>query len=74
MKRLLVAMLVGGAVGLLPNPKPADAQHESWVKCVDEAVETCNRDFPGSTFYAMAARGYCYAIRSSICKVFDKPM
>lgn len=73
MKRLLAGVLVAGAIGLLPQPTPADAQtRESWVNCVNESVESCNRDFPGDSWYAMAVRGYCYAIRSGICKALDK--
>jgi hypothetical protein len=71
MKRLLTGLLVAGAVGMLPHPVPADAQ-TSWVKCVNQSVESCNRDFAGDSWYAMSVRGYCYAIRSSICKAVDK--
>ena len=71
MKRLLTGLLVAGAVGMFSHPVPADAQGEYWTTCVREAVESCNRDFPGDSWYAMSARGYCYAIRSTICKVLD---
>lgn len=71
MKRVILTALAAGVVALLPHPVPADAQSESWVKCIKEANESCQKDFPGDSYFAMSVRGYCIMIRSSICKVFD---
>jgi hypothetical protein len=53
---------------MVPNPKPADAWHT--VRCMLESVPRCNRDFPAKDIYLTAARGYCYTIRTAICRFF----
>lgn len=71
MKHLILGVLAAGAIGLVPNPTPADAQDTKTLECVKEAIESCNEDFKGNSIYMAAARGYCYAIRSTICYLFD---
>jgi hypothetical protein len=68
MKRLIIAGLLAGTLGMLPNPKPADAWHT--VRCMLESVDECDRDFDGQDIYLAAARGYCYMIRTAICRFF----
>lgn len=68
MKRLIIAGLLAGTLGMLPNPKPADAWHT--VRCMLESISGCDRDFPTRDVYLAAARGYCYAIRTAICRMF----
>jgi hypothetical protein len=68
MKRLMSAALLGGAIAMLPHPTPADAIPGG---CLREAIDSCNRDFPGNDPYNISIRGYCYAIRSAICSLFD---
>ena len=68
MKRLISVALLGGAIAMLPHPVPADAVSGP---CLREAIDSCNEDFPGNDPVTIAIRGYCYAIRSAICGVFD---
>ena len=68
MKRLIIAGLVAGTLGMVPNPKPADAWHT--VRCMAESIDECDRDFPSEDIYLTAARGYCYTIRTAICRIF----
>ncbi|UCF41404.1 MAG: hypothetical protein JSW43_03480 [Gemmatimonadota bacterium] len=68
MKRLVFAGLLAGTLGMLPNPKPADASRT--VACMLSSIASCDRDFPTKDVYLAAARGYCYMIRTAICRVF----
>jgi len=70
MRKLILSALAAGAVGLLPNPKPADAQDTSLLECTREAIASCDKDFAGNSIYMAAARGYCYMVRTAICKVY----
>jgi hypothetical protein len=70
MTRLLIALALAGAVGMLPQPVPADAQSKT-QSCLDKAVESCDKDFPGGDPETVAIRGYCYIIRTSLCLIFD---
>ena len=72
MRRLLAIALVSGLIGLLPNPRPADAQQEEDGKlkrCLQEAVEECDEDFESNDERMVAIRGWCYMIRGAICYV-----
>ncbi|MFQ6047273.1 MAG: hypothetical protein ACE5PT_13115 [Gemmatimonadales bacterium] len=71
MNKLIVATLVAGAVGLLPNPTPADAQDDRLLGCLKEAIASCDEDFSGNSLYTIAIRGWCYAIRSGMCYALD---
>lgn len=71
MNKLIVATLAAGAVGLLPNPTPADAQDHKLIDCLKEAIESCDEDFRGDSFYAVAIRGWCYTIRTGMCYTMD---
>ncbi len=73
MKRLVTAVVLAGLVSMLPNPQPADAQRDGkTTKCMIEAVETCDEDFEGTDIYLAAARGYCYMIRTAMCRILDR--
>ncbi len=63
MKRLVVSLAVVGALWLLPNPEPADAQKY----CLADAIASCDEDFPGGGIYESAIRGYCYMFRWFWC-------
>ena len=67
MKRLIVAMLAAGAIGMFPNPSPADAQSTKLVKCMNEAVASCDEDFKGDGWRMTSIRGWCYMIRTGMC-------
>lgn len=70
MKRLVTTALLAGTIAMLPHPTPADAR--SVVKqCVEEAIESCDEDFPGNWPHQVAIRGWCYMIRTAMCEVFD---
>lgn len=69
MKRLITTALLAGGLALLPNPQPADAQ--SSAQCLREAIESCDRDFPGGDKFTAAIRGWCYMIRYAMCMVLD---
>ena len=72
MRRLLVIALLSGLIGLLPNPRPADAQQKEDGKlkrCLQEAVGECDEDFEPSDERMVAIRGWCYMIRGAICYV-----
>ncbi len=71
MKTLIASAAFAGVVALLPNPRPADAA-EKLDKCLFEAIESCDRDFGGFDPYTVAARGYCYMIRTGMCYVMDR--
>ena len=49
MKKLLLTMLLAGALGGVSNPAPADA---AVIECVDESIASCNGDFSGSSVAA----------------------
>ncbi len=68
MKRLIIAGLLAGTLGMVPNPRPADAS--STAGCLSEAIAECDDDFPANDVYLTAARGYCYMIRAAICSWF----
>jgi hypothetical protein len=63
MKRFLWALLLAGAFGVAPNPKPADAAGS----CLDSAIASCDEDFPPNSEYLVSIRGWCYIIRGSFC-------
>ncbi len=72
MKRLVTALVLAGLSSMLPNPEPADAQRDGrTTKCMIEAVGSCDGDFEGRDIYMTAARGYCYMIRTAMCRIFD---
>lgn len=72
MKRLVTALVLAGVISMLPNPEPADAQRDGkTTKCMIESVDSCDEDFEGNDVYMAAARGYCYMIRSAMCRLFD---
>ena len=71
MKRLMVAALLAGFLGLLPAPQPADAQESDTELCMREAIYTCDEDFDPDSELLVAVRGWCYMIRGGICMAFD---
>lgn len=71
MKQFVASVLLAGAVAMLPNPAPADAREDKLAECMAEAIESCDKDFDGNEVYVVAARGYCYMIRTGLCYVFD---
>lgn len=70
MRQLIMTTLLAGALGVFPNPAPVDAQAKL-VKCLREAIGSCDSDFAGAGPHMVAIRGYCYAIRGAICWAFD---
>lgn len=70
MNKLIASAVLAGAMALLPNPQPADAA-EKLDKCLFEAIRSCDEDFAGFDPYTIAARGYCYMIRTGMCYVLD---
>ena len=63
-KTILATVLALGA--LLGSPRAARAD------CVIEAVESCNNDFGGANnYYTIAIRGWCYIVRTGLCKALD---
>ncbi|HEX9580733.1 MAG TPA: hypothetical protein VF970_06475 [Gemmatimonadales bacterium] len=64
MKRFLWALVLAGAVGMTPNPKPADA---AAVSCLTDTIGDCDGDFPNDSEYLIAIRGWCYIIRGAFC-------
>jgi hypothetical protein len=71
MKTLIMSAALAGVVALLPNPQPADAT-DRLGKCLIESVNTCDQDFAGYDPYTIAARGYCYMIRTGMCYAMDE--
>jgi hypothetical protein len=69
MKRLIIAALAAGVIGILPNPRPADATDKAG-RCAIQAVNSCDNDFSDDSPELIAIRGYCYLIRSAICMFF----
>lgn len=65
MKRLLHLALVTAALTVLPYASPAEAA--AGKPCLQEAIDSCNADFPGGGIYASALRGWCYIIRGGLC-------
>ena len=72
MMKLMASVLLVGGLGVLASPRPADADPKL-DKCLIEAVKSCDVDFKGGDPYTIAARGYCYMIRTAMCKL-EKPM
>ncbi len=73
MKHLVTAVILAGMVSMLPNPQPADAQQDGKsTRCLLEAIKECDEEFAGNDIYMAAARGYCYMIRATICRILDK--
>lgn len=63
-KTILASVLALGA--LLGSPRTARAD------CVIDAVESCDRDFGGSSnYYTVAIRGWCYIVRTGMCKALE---
>lgn len=69
MKRIVASMAIVSAMLIFPSPRPADAQVATG--CLDEAIASCDRDFPGGGIYESTIRGWCYIIRTAMCRVFD---
>jgi hypothetical protein len=52
--------------GILGSPRSARAD------CVIDAVESCDNDFGGnSNYYTVAIRGWCYIVRTGMCKALE---
>ena len=73
MKAMIGVLLLTGAVGLVANPTPADAQgtgddlEYQVVRCAREAEESCDKAFPPNDWRLVAVRGWCYMIRTALC-------
>lgn len=76
MTRLIGVLLTLGVVGTVANPAPADAQGSDLeyetVRCANEAVASCDQDFPPNDWRLVAARGWCYMIRTAQCLGSDE--
>jgi hypothetical protein len=52
--------------GILGSPRSERAD------CVIDAVESCDNDFGGnSNYYTVAIRGWCYIVRTGMCKALE---
>lgn len=72
MKQLIASALLAGTVAMLPHPTPADAREkDKLATCLAEAIAECDEDFNGDEIYVIAARGYCYMIRTGMCYALD---
>jgi hypothetical protein len=61
---LLAGALAAGALLATPSAARAD--------CLNEAIESCDKDFGGASQKELiAVRGWCYIIRGGICAAFD---
>ena len=69
MKRTVASMAIVAAMLIFPSPRPADAQ--TATSCMDEAIASCDEDFPGGGLYESTIRGWCYIIRTAWCWGFD---
>lgn len=67
MHRWLAAGMVMAGMVATPGPSIAEMQQKSLVRCLNEAVQSCDADFEGNDVYMAAVRGYCYMIRGAIC-------
>jgi len=68
MRKLLLGIILVGALGALGNPQPADAQLRG---CLGETITECDARFPATDKDMVAIRGWCYMIGWGICKVFQ---
>jgi hypothetical protein len=64
MKRTIYALV--SALALLGSAPAAKA--DPLLKCVQEAIADCDKQFPPSDYYLVAIRGWCYMIGTAICK------
>jgi hypothetical protein len=72
MKQLIASALLGCTVAMLSHPTPADAREkDKLTTCLTEAIAECDEDFSGDEIYVIAARGYCYMIRTGMCYALD---
>jgi hypothetical protein len=79
MRKLMMAMLLAGTLGVLPNPAPAVAAYlppggsEDQVGggCLNGSISSCDADFAGSSEKLAGIRGWCYMIRWGWCAWFD---
>jgi hypothetical protein len=74
MKQLIASAVLAGMVAMVPNASPADAKEKEddrLAKCLAEAITECDTDFDGDEIYVVAARGYCYMIRTGMCYLMD---
>lgn len=69
MRRAMITALLAGAVGMLSEPVPADAQ--KLTRCLLEAIDSCDGHFGGGDPKVAALRGWCYIIRGGWCGIFD---
>lgn len=64
MKRtIFAAVLTLSALTITAPPARADTD------CLVEAVASCNADFPPGDKFNTATRGWCYMIRSGMCRL-----
>lgn len=67
MKRLLTIAGLLGVLWVFPNPTTATAETTT-DRCLDEAIRSCDDEFGGDDRFTIAIRGWCYIIRTGICK------
>lgn len=67
MKRLITMAGLLGALWVFPNPTTATAATAAYG-CLDEAIQSCDDEFGGNDRFTIAIRGWCYIIRTGICK------
>lgn len=64
MKRIIFAAVLALSALTVTAP-PAYARGH----CLIEAVASCNADFPPGDRFNSATRGWCYMIRSGMCRL-----
>jgi hypothetical protein len=65
MKRTIYVLV--SALALLGSA-PAAARAQGWLKCMEQAIAECDRQFPATDYRNIAIRGWCYMINTAICK------
>lgn len=64
-RRWVRGLVFGWTTALMLAASPGVAR----ASCLLEAVHTCAAEFPASDWRMVAIRGWCYMIRSGVCKL-----
>lgn len=49
----------------------AGAPSRAWAGCVEEAIESCQKEFSSTSDKLVGILGWCYIIRTAWCELFD---
>jgi hypothetical protein len=64
-RRWVRGLVFGWTMALMLAASPAVAR----ASCVHEAIHSCAIDFPATDWRSISIRGWCYLIRTGMCKV-----